>query len=388
MTGHIDEVGALFEPYSFGPFALEHRIVMPPLTRMRAQQSGAPSALAATYYSQRATAGGLVIAEATQISQQGQGYPQTPGIYTDAHIDGWREVTSAVKTKGATFVLQLWHVGRQSHSSFQADGAMPVAPSAIRPAGGTFTAEWKKAAYETPRALELREIAAIVAEYRHAAENAKRAGFDGVEIHAANGYLLEQFLADKSNQRGDEYGGPIENRARLLFEVLDAVAEVWPLARIGVRLSPFSDVGDIADSDPTALFQYVVRQLAARNIGYLHLIEPRVRAGLVDTENEAAPQSIAADFRAIFAGPLIISGGMTPSSAQKALSEGAADLVAFGRAFIANPDLVRRLAVGAELNAHDRPTFYGGSARGYTDYPTLKELGVDVSHAPAATPAA
>jgi N-ethylmaleimide reductase len=385
MTGHIDGAGALFQPYALGPFQLSHRVVMPPLTRMRASAEGLPSPFAATYYGQRATLGGLVIAEATQISQQGQGYPQTPGIYTEAQVAGWRPVVDAVKAKGATFFLQLWHVGRQSHSSFQEDGAVPVAPSAIRPAGGTFTKQWKQAAYETPRALELSEIDAIVADYRRAAQNAKDAGFDGVEIHAANGYLLEQFLEDRSNQRTDEYGGSIQNRARLLFRVLDVVAEVWPLDRIGVRLSPYSDVGDVADSDPAALFGHVISELAGRHIAYLHLIEPRVRAGLVDVENEAAPTSVARQFRPQFSGTIISSGGLTASSAAQALSEGIADLVAFGRSFIANPDLPRRLSIGAELNAHDRPTFYGGGERGYTDYLTLEQRDAVDAQASAST---
>ncbi len=376
MTGHIDPMKALSSSYQLGPFRLAHRVVMPPLTRMRAGHGdGVPSPLAATYYSQRATEGGLVIAEATQVSRQGQGYPQTPGIFTPEQVAGWQAVTQAVKQRGATFFLQLWHVGRISHSSHQKDGALPVAPSAIRPAGLTLTSRWESAPHETPRALELDEIARIIDDYRAAAENAKRAGFDGVEIHAANGYLLDQFLQDKTNRREDHYGGMIENRARLLFEVVDAVSTVWPADRIGVRLSPYGEAGDIADSDPAALFGHVIAGLAARRIAYLHLIEPRVTPGLSEAQNEGAPASVAALFRPYFPGALISASGMTPEAAQQALAAGTADLIAFGRTFIANPDLPRRLELGAALNPYDRATFYGGAERGYTDYPTLEDLG-------------
>lgn len=245
-TGHLMKLNSTFK---LGALALSHRIVMPPLTRMRAGADGVPSPFAAAYYAQRATPGGLIIAEATQISQQGQGYPQTPGIYTDQQIEGWTQVVKAVKGKGAHFVLQLWHVGRISHSSLQEGGALPVAPSAIAPKGNAFTSTFGRVPHEVPHALEQDEIKDIVAAYKRAAENAMKAGFDGVEIHAANGYLLQQFLEDNSNLRQDIYGGSIENRARLLFEVLAAVAQVWPLDRIGVRLSPYSDVGDMADSE-------------------------------------------------------------------------------------------------------------------------------------------
>jgi N-ethylmaleimide reductase len=367
----------LFMPFVLGSDRLAHRIVMPPLTRMRAGADGVPSPLAATYYSQRATEGGLIIAEASQISQQGQGYPNTPGIYTPDQVAGWRTVTEAVKKRGAIFFLQLWHVGRISHSSLQRDGALPVAPSAIRPAGNAFTSSWQRVPFETPHALELNEIPQIVADYRRAAENAKQAGFHGIEIHAANGYLLEQFLADKTNHRNDRYGGSIENRARLLFEVLDAVSEVWPIDRVGVRLSPFSDVGDIADSDPAELYTHVIKALAARGICYLHLIEPRVRAGVVEETNDEAPRSVATLFRSQFPGPLIVSGGFTADTAEQALAAGTADLIAFGRAFIANPDLSRRFALHAPLNAPDLSTFYGGGERGYTDYPSIDEIGAD-----------
>ena len=374
MTGQITQHKKLFSPFNLGSIRLAHRVVMPPLTRMRAGLTDrVPSPLAATYYGQRASEGGLIIAEATQVTQQGQGYPQTPGIYTDAQVTGWQQIAQAVKARGGVFFLQLWHVGRISHSSFQPDGALPVAPSAIAPAGTTFTNSWKREPYETPRALELHELPQLAANYKRAAERAKDAGFDGVEIHAANGYLLDQFLEDRTNHRQDQYGGSIENRARLLFEVLDAIAQVWPMERIGVRLSPFGENGDIGDSDPTALFGYVIKALAARRIGYVHLIEPRSRAGLVDTTNEQAPQSIAAMFRPLFPGPLIVSGGFTADTAEEILENGSADLVAFGRTFIANPDLPKRLATRAPLNPYDRSKFYGGDARGYIDYPSLAE---------------
>src|SRR6201987_1666119 len=308
----------LFKPLQLGAVSLSHRIVMPPLTRMRAGHSdGVPSPLAATYYGQRATDGGLIIAEATQISQQGQGYPQTPGIYTPEQVAGWRRVTTATKERCALILLQLLPAGRISHFSFQRDGRLPVAPSVIPPAGNAFTSNFQRVPFETPNALELKEIKQILADYRRAAENARRAGFDGIEIHAANGYLLEQFLADKTNQRNDEYGGSTENRARLQFEVLDAVSEVWPIDRIGVRLSPFSDVGDIADSDPAGLYTYVIKALAARGICYLHLIEPRVRAGVVEEPNDAAPRSGATLFGPVFLGPLIVWGGFTAERGQE-----------------------------------------------------------------------
>jgi N-ethylmaleimide reductase len=375
----------LMKPFDLGPFQLPHRVVMAPLTRMRAGGTdGVPSPLAPTYYGQRATGRGLIVAEATQISRQGQGYPQTPGIYTQAQVAGWRPVVRAVRDRGAVFFLQLWHVGRISHSSFH-DGALPVAPSAVAASGNAFTSDFQRVPYETPHALELNEIGGIVADYRRAAQNAKEAGFDGVEIHAANGYLLQEFLEDKTNRRADRYGGSVENRARLLFEVFDAISEIWPAERIGVRISPYSDVnGDIADSDPASLYAHVVGGLAARGVSYLHLIEARARAGITEELNEAAPPSVAALLRPLFSGPLIVSGGFTPETAEAAIAESKADLVAFGRAFIANPDLPKRIAFGAPLNTPDPATYYGGSGRGYTDYPVLEE----VAAAPTACAAA
>jgi len=367
-TGHIMKLNTTFK---LGALALSHRIVMPPLTRMRAGADGVPSHFAAAYYAQRATPGGLIIAEATQISQQGQGYPQTPGIYTDQQIEGWTQVVKAVKGKGAHFVLQLWHVGRISHSSLQEGGALPVAPSAIAPKGNAFTSTFGRVPHEVPHALEQDEIKDIVAAYKRAAENAMKAGFDGVEIHAANGYLLQQFLENNSNLRQDIYGGCIENRARLLFEVLAAVAQVWPMDRIGVRLSPYSDVGDMADSDPAALYTYVITKLSQQGIAYLDLIEPQARAGLTAEKNLAAPESVCTLFRPMFTGPLIASGGFTAQTAEAALNAGIADLVGFGRMFIANPDLPKRLVSGAPLNEPNPKTIYGGGEAGYTDYEFL-----------------
>jgi len=363
--------------FQLGSISLSHRIVMPPLTRMRAGAGdGVPSALAPTYYGQRATQGGLIFTEATQISRQGQGYPQTPGIYTDAQVEGWSKVVNAVKAKGSHIFMQLWHVGRISHSSLQADGMLPVAPSAIAPSGNAFTSTFARVPHEVPHALEVAEIKAIVEDYRQAAENARRAGFDGVELHAANGYLLQQFLEDKSNKRTDQYGGSIENRSRLLLEVVEAVAQVWPKERIGVRLSPFNDVGDMADSAPEALYTYVISKLDDARIGFLDLIEPQSRSGLTAEPNTAAPVSVARMFRSLFKGPLIVSGGFTAESAEAVIADGAADLVGFGRPFIANPDLPSRLVAGTPLNIPDPKTIYGGAEGGYTDYPTVEQQNV------------
>lgn len=364
----------LLSPFNFGEISLKHRIVMPPLTRMRAGQGdGIPSELAKEYYAQRASKGGLIIAEATQISQQGQGYPGTPGIYTQDQIDGWRSIVEAVKQKGGVIFLQLWHVGRLSHSSFHENKTAPVGPSAIKPAGNAFTKQGKRTPFETPRPLEHAEITKIVDDYKRAAENARNAGFDGIEIHAANGYLLEQFMASNTNIRTDQYGGSVENRSRLLFEVIDAVSEIWPKNRIGVRLSPFSDVGDISDENPSELYKYLIESLSKIELAYLHLIEPEVRAGLTEELNKNAPVSVTALYRKSFDGPLIASGGFNRESAEKAIEVGMADMIAFGRAFIANPDLPDRFATKSQLNKPDSSTFYVGGARGYTDYPTLEQ---------------
>lgn len=361
----------LFDTLQLGDLTLNNRIIMAPLTRMRSKQPGnIPHALNAEYYAQRATAG-LIISEATQISQQGQGYPGTPGIHSHEQVSGWQSVTDAVHHKGGTIFLQLWHVGRISHSSHQPDRGLPVAPSAIKPTGKVFTADWKQADYEMPRALETSEIAGIVDDYKKAAQQAKDAGFDGVEVHGANGYLLDQFLQDGSNHRTDDYGGSIKNRARLLLEVTEAAIGIWGKGRVGVRLSPYGTFNDMSDSDPVALFSYVLEQLQALGIAYVHMIEPRATgAGGGEGVTEDMP-STSELFRKKFGGVFISAGGYTPETAQQAVASDMADAVAFGRIYIANPDLPERIKAGAALNSYDRSTFYGGAAKGYTDYPFL-----------------
>ncbi|HEY8064671.1 MAG TPA: alkene reductase [Methylosinus sp.] len=354
----------LFEPFRLGDLALPNRIVMAPLTRRRATHgTNAANALMAEHYRQRAAAG-LIIAEASQISQQGQGYSFTPGIYSPEQVAGWRQVTDAVHSAGGRIVLQLWHVGRVSHVSLQPGGGAPVAPSAI--------ATTKQVAIETgfvdcstPRALALDEIPGIVAEYREAARNAKEAGFDGVEIHCANGYLIDEFLRDGSNKRADAYGGSPQNRARFGLEVADAVLEEWEASRVGVRISPVSPVHDMSDSDPQAVFGYFVERLAEKKLGFIHVIE-----GATQGPRDVAPF----DYRALresFPGAYIANNAYTLELAEETLASGRADLIAFGRPFIANPDLVERLRRRAPLAPVDYQTVYAAGAEGYTDYPTL-----------------
>lgn len=366
----------LLSPLRIGSMQLQHRIVMAPLTRLRSTQPGdVPNQLNAAYYSQRASNGGFLISEATQISLLGKGYPAAPGIYTQAQIDGWKLTTDAVHAKGAFIYLQLWHVGRISHSSLHPEAGLPVSASAIAPNDGAkaLTAEFQQVPFETPRALELHEISGIIGEYRQAATNAMEAGFDGVEIHSANGYLLDQFLEDTTNHRTDRYGGSIENRARLLLEVVDRVVEVWGKDRVGVRLSPFGTFSDMGDSDPRALFTYVLEQLSSRCIAYVHLVEPRVgNAGADAAIDHDAPGS-AEIFRKAFTGSLISAGGYTAESADAAIGNHLADAIAFGRLFIANPDLPERFERNSDLNSYDRSTFYGGAEQGYTDYPALPD---------------
>lgn len=366
----------LFSPLRVGALQLEHRVVMAPLTRLRSAQPGdVPRTLNAEYYRQRASKGGLIISEATQISLQGKGYPAAPGIHSAEQVAGWRQVTQAVHDRGGLILLQLWHVGRNSHSSLHPEEGLPVAPSAIAPkTGKALQADFKPATYEVPRALETAEIPGIVEQYRQGAQNAKDAGFDGVEIHSANGYLLDQFLEDGSNKRTDQYGGSIENRARLLMEVTDAVTGVWGADRVGVRLSPYGSFGDMHDSDPVALFTYVLNQLSRRGVAYVHLVEPRAgNAGAGAPIDQNAP-STSRIFREAFPGVLISAGGYTGEEAEQTLESGKADAIAFGRLFIANPDLPDRLRRNAPLNKPDRATFYGGTEVGYTDYPALEEL--------------
>lgn len=357
-------VNPLLSSVQVGRYTLPNRLVMAPLTRNRAGAGNVPRQLNATYYAQRASAG-LLITEATQVSPQGVGYPATPGIHSPEQVEGWKLVTKAVHDRGGKIFLQLWHVGRVSHPSLQPDGALPVAPSAIAPQGEASTYEGQKP-FVTPRALETEEIPGIVEQYRQGAKNALEAGFAGVEIHGANGYLLDQFLRDGSNQRTDEYGGSIENRARLLLEVIDAVVEVWGADRVGLRLSPSGTFNSMSDSNPQALFTYVVEELNQRNLAYLHLVEPR--------EDNGAPegQDLSSHFfRSIYRGVIIAAGGYDRQLAEETIAKGDADLIAFGRWYISNPDLVERFANNAPLNPYDRSTFYGGDERGYTDYPTL-----------------
>ncbi len=356
----------LFAPLRLGALTLRNRIVMAPLTRSRAGQGDVPRQMNAEYYAQRASAG-LIISEATQISQQGKGYAFTPGIETEAQIAGWRLVTDAVHAKGGLIFCQLWHVGRISHPSLQPDGGLPVAPSAVRPEGQAFT-ETGFQPFVTPRALDLNEIPEIVDQYRHGAACARRAGFDGVEIHAANGYLIDQFLRDKTNRRTDIYGGGIENRVRLMLEVVEAVTGVLEPARVGIRIAPTSPANDIADSDPEALFSTAVERLNPFGLGYLHVVEGAT----------GGPRDVPGGFdlkvlRRIFKGLYMANNGYDLTMAKQALANGDADLIAFGRPFIANPDLLERYRTGAALNALDPKTLYGGDAHGYTDYPALYE---------------
>ena len=352
----------LFLPVQFGACTLRNRIVMAPLTRSRSAADGVPGKYAAEYYRQRATAG-LIIAEAAQISPQGKGYAGAPGIYTNAHVRGWTFVTHAVHAAGGRIFLQLWHVGRISHPSLQPYGALPVAPSAIQPAGQAFTEEGFQP-FVTPRALTLEEIPALVAQYRAAAQRAMDAGFDGVEIHAANGYLIDQFLRDSTNHRTDAYGGSLENRSRLLMEVTAAVTGVWGSNRVGVRLSPVSPVNDISDSDPRTLFYYVVEQLNRYKLLYLHVVE-----GATGGPRDAAHGFDLQFLRRRFNGLCMANNGYDLALAEGNRAAGLLDLVAFGRLFISNPDLVRRLQLHGPLAPIDPDTVYGGGKHGYTDYP-------------------
>lgn len=353
----------LFSPYTMGDITLSNRIVMAPLTRNRAATGLVPGPHTATYYAQRATAG-LVISEASQVSQQGQGYQDTPGIYTQDQVDGWKVVTDAVHAEGGKIFLQLWHVGRISHVDLQKDGGAPVAPSAIAAKGKTFVHNAFVDVSE-PRALALEEIPGIIDNFRKAAANAIKAGFDGVEIHGANGYLLDQFAKDGANQRSDIYGGSVENRARLMLEVASAVAAEIGAGRTGIRLSPVSPANGISCSDPQAQFDHIVRGLNDLGLVYLHIVE-----GSTGGARDNAPFDYAA-LRSAFGNTYIANNGYDLPLAKAALADDKADMIAFGRPFIANPDLVKRLETGADLAEADRATMYGGGAKGYTDYPAL-----------------
>ena len=355
----------LFEPYKLGPITLPNRAVMAPLTRNRAVAGMVPSPLAVEYYGQRASAG-LLITEASQISQQGQGYQDTPGIYSSEQVAGWRKVTDSVHQRGGRIFIQLWHVGRVSHTSLQPNNGAPVAPSAIRAKGKTFVGGTFTDISE-PRALALEEIPGIVEAFRRGAANALQAGFDGVEIHGANGYLLDQFAKDGANKRTDAYGGSIENRARLMLEVTEAVAREAGADRTGIRISPVTPANDVSDSNPQALFEHIVDHLNALKLVYIHVIE-----GATGGPRDIAPFDYAS-LRRRFKGAYMANNGYDLALADKVLAAGAADLIAFGKLFISNPDLVERLERGAPLNPFDKATFYGGGAKGYTDYPTLGE---------------
>lgn len=360
----------LFDPVKLGALSLSNRIVMPPLTRSRALPDGRPGPSAQLYYAQRASAG-LIVAEGTAISPEGVGNPNIPGLWSDAQIQAWKPVIDAVHDEGSTFVVQLWHTGRASHPTLQPDGKTPVGPSAIAISGLTFARDGL-VPYVTPRPLETAEISAIVTQYAKAAANARTAGFDGVELHAANGYLIDQFLQDSANQRTDRYGGSIENRARLLLEAVDALIDAVGADRVGVRLSPSSTFQDMADSDPMALFAYVLDALASRDVAYLHLVEPGIVGDISAVPHRAADNIDSTWVRKRYAGRVIATGGYDREQAIRAVESGIADAVAFGRAFIANPDLPARLTLNAPLNEADRSTFYGGDAHGYLDYSSLE----------------
>lgn len=357
---------SLFSEQQLGAIKLPHRIVMAPLTRSRASQPGdIPNDMNAEYYEQRASAA-LIIAEATYVLPQGKGYAFTPGIYSQEQINGWKKVTGAVHKKGGRIFLQLWHVGRVSHSNLQPGGSLPVAPSAIAVTEGQAFTEQGMLDFETPRALDTGEISGIVDAYRQGALNAKEAGFDGVEIHAANGYLLEQFLKDGTNKRTDRYGGSFENRSRIVLEVTKAVCEVWESNQVGIRLSPTGTFNSMTESEPQALYNYLVKQLNPFNLAYMHIVE---RFGVTKDVDES--DFNFSKLRQLFNGTYIANGGYTGETAEQSLKADESHFIAFGVPFIANPDLPERIRLNAELNTPDFDTFYGGDEKGYTDYPSL-----------------
>lgn len=367
----------LFQPYKLGTLTLPHRVVMAPLTRSRARQPGnVPTALNACYYAQRASAA-LIVSEATQVSMQGQGYAWTPGIHSREQVEGWRLVTDAVHQSGGRIFLQLWHVGRISHPSLQPDNMLPVAPSAITPAGNAFIenekGEGQLAPFVRPRPLQIEEMPYLVQQYARGARNALAADFDGVEVHGANGYLLDQFISSGTNHRTDAYGGPVVNRARLLMEVVEAVSEVWGPDRVGVRLSPLGVMNDISDAKPEATFGTIAQMLNDFRFAYLHIVNPAAAATEKGETPDTAAQRMLALIREKYRGTLIICGGFDRDTAEAWLEQGKADLIAFGRKFIANPDLPERFRARLPLNADDPTTYYGGGAKGYTDYPSLAQ---------------
>jgi N-ethylmaleimide reductase len=367
----------LFQPYKLGPLMLAHRIVMAPLTRSRAHQPGnVPTLLNACYYAQRASAA-LIISEATQVSMQGQGYAWTPGIHSREQVEGWRLVTDAVHEAGGRIFLQLWHVGRISHPSLQPDNMLPVAPSPITPAGNAFIenekGEGQLVPFVRPRALQIEEMPYVIQQYARGAKNALAAHFDGVEIHGANGYLIDQFINSSTNHRTDAYGGPVERRARFLMEVAEAVGEIWSPDRIGVRLSPLGKLNDIGDDDPEMTFGTIAEQLNDFHFAYLHIVSPAAAAIEKGEPPDARSQRILALMREKYRGTLMVAGGFNRDTAEACLEQGKADLIAFGRKFLANPDLPQRFRDRVPLNPDDPTTYYGGGPKGYTDYPSLAQ---------------
>jgi N-ethylmaleimide reductase len=367
----------LFQPYRLGPFTLPNRIVMAPLTRSRARQPGnVPTSLNACYYAQRASAA-FIISEATQVSMQGQGYAWTPGIHSREQVEGWRLVTDAVHAAGGRIFLQLWHVGRISHPALQPDHMLPVAPSAITPAGDAFIendrGEGQLVPFVRPRALQIEEMPYIVQQYAHGARNAMAANFDGVEVHGANGYLIDQFISSGTNHRTDAYGGAVGNRARLLMEVVEAVSEIWGPDRVGVRLSPLGSFNDMSDAEPEVTFGTIAQLLSDLRFAYLHIVNPGLAAIEKGKAPDAGAEQMLALIREKYSGTLIVAGGFDRDTAEAWLEQSKADLIAFGRKFLANPDLPDRLRMPTGLNADDQSTYYGGGAKGYTDYPSLAQ---------------
>ncbi|HTB93711.1 MAG TPA: alkene reductase [Candidatus Sulfotelmatobacter sp.] len=360
-------VRRLFTPVQFGGISLKHRVVMAPLTRSRSMQPGdIPGHLMLEYYNQRASDGGLIIAEATAISVTARGWHGAPGLYSDEQVAGWKKITRAVHAKGGRMFSQLWHTGRASHVDMT-NGAAPVTSSVDGPFEGVVSTPGGWAKPSPPRALDISEIPMIIDDYRKAAERAKAAGFDGVELHGANGYLPDQFLQDGTNRRQDSYGGSIENRCRFILEVVQALVSVWGRDRVAVRIGPGGTFNGMHDSNPTALFGYLAGQLNGFGLAYLHIIEPRVKGNALIAEGQAP---VAAEhLRKIFKGKIIAAGGFEPNTAEEIVEKGDADLVAFGRHFIANPDLPKRIELGLPLNKYDRKTFYTFDFHGYTDYP-------------------
>jgi N-ethylmaleimide reductase len=373
-TGDHPMTANLFSPLKLAALELPHRIAMAPLTRSRAGRGNVPTAMNVEYYRQRAGAA-LIVTEATQISQQGQGYAWTPGIHSPKQIAGWRAVSDAVHAEGGRIFLQLWHVGRVSHPSFQPDGALPVAPTAMPVPGKTFIVDengngvWGN--IPVPQELTLGGIAAIVDDYVQAARNALAAGMDGVEIHAGNGYLLDQFINSASNHRTDRYGGSIENRARFLLEVVDGVAQAVGAHRVGVRLTPMGRFMGMGDETPEETFGHIATELNRRRLAYLHLVEPEIVGTVPDNAVDPRWDAIIRLMRRRYTGLLILAGGYDLARAEKALAEDRADMIAFGRLFLANPDLPDRFRRGAPLNTPDPATFFGGAEAGYIDYPAL-----------------